>query len=99
MLNFNDLGAVEVEKERIADLCFPKTEVLSSPSERMERSWNLHRAIGLGNHEKQKVRITSEDSDGLKLVHLTIWALPQQTIVLKAGRLILLHIIHDVKII
>jgi uncharacterized protein (UPF0248 family) len=90
--------SIEVQKESISDFSFPKTEVLSSASGRMERSWNLHRATSLGNLEKQKVRITFEDSHGLKVVHTTIWAVTQGEILLKAGRSIPLHRIHEVKI-
>ena len=98
MKSSDHLGAVEVEKERISDFSFPKTEVLDSASGRMERSWNLHRATSLGNLEKQKVRITFEDSEGMKEVHTTIWAVTQAAILLKAGRSIPLHRIHDVRI-
>ena len=46
-----------VEKEAIADLHFPTTEVLKSEKEAVALKVELERAIALGNLEHHKVKI------------------------------------------
>jgi uncharacterized protein (UPF0248 family) len=84
-------AAVTIEKESLEGLVFPKEEVVVDPVERVELHQQLQKASALGNTEKHKVRITFEDSEGLKAVNTTIWAFTEKMIVLKGGRGIPLH--------
>ena len=85
-----------IEKEAIANLQFPKDEVLHDESSRSARFKNLRKATALGNIEHSKVRILFEDVDELKVVHTTIWATGSQNVILKRGVIIPIHRIHEV---
>ena len=87
-----------IEKEVINTLKFPTTEVLLHKQFIEERIFALHRATSLGNLDKHKVTITFEDSEGMKRVRTTIWAITDRKILLKAGRSIPVNRIHSVKI-
>jgi hypothetical protein len=60
---------------------------------------DLERATALGNVEHNKIKITFEDSEGLKQVETTIWATTDKRIILKGGVVIPIIRIHEVKII
>lgn len=87
-----------IEKEIINTLKFPANEVLARKESIEERIFALHRATSLGNLDKHKVTIVFEDSEGLKRVRTTIWAITDRKILLKAGRSIPINRIHSVKI-
>tara|TARA_Y100001934_G_C12196071_1_gene698850 strand:+ start:166 stop:468 length:303 start_codon:yes stop_codon:yes gene_type:complete len=87
-----------IDKELIDNLRFPAQEVLSRAEDLNERKLVLHRATSLGNLQKHKVLIRFEDEDGLKEVYTTIWAITDNKVLLKAGRLIPVHRIHSVEI-
>ena len=52
-----------IEKEEVANLTFPKTDVLYSSQEKEQRKRNLVRATRAGNLEKIKFKITFEEPE------------------------------------
>lgn len=74
---------VQIEKEAVASLHFPKEEILESAAAISARKADVDRAISLGNLEHQKVKIYFSDDSGNKVVHTTIWAVTDAVIVLK----------------
>jgi len=91
--------AIIVSKEIISNLTFPTTEVLKLKEAITSRMLDLERATALGNVEHNKIKITFEDSEGLKQVETTIWATTDKRIILKGGVVIPIIRIHEVKII
>jgi len=85
-----------IEKEEVSALVFPKNEVLANPAEQMIRGSDIEQAMRLGNIERYKVKIIFEDSEGVKVVNTTIWAVTAQRIQLKAGVIIPVHRIHSI---
>ncbi len=73
----------KIEKETIANLLFPKSEVLNSRFEIDDRNEDLSKALVLGNIEHQKVRIVFEDVEGRKEVETTIWGVTSSEVILK----------------
>lgn len=90
--------AKRVEKENIDQLQFPSQDVLVTAKDQKERRLMLHRATSLGNLQRHKVLIRFEDSEGLKEVYTTIWAITDNKVLLKAGRLIPVHRIRSIEI-
>ena len=90
-------GPLLVDKEIIANLHFPSEEVLTSPELKQGRTYELERAASLGN-DKVKIKILFEDSEGLKQVETTVWAVTHERIVLKHGATIPINRIHEIKI-
>lgn len=90
--------ALLIEKEEVAGLSFPGTEVHKDSEVIRERAQKIHRATSLGNLEKHKVSIVFEDVTGLKKISTTIWAQTEKKIVLKGGNSIPVHRIWDVVI-
>ena len=80
---------VQIEKEEVAGLHFPKEEVLEA---------DVNRAISLGNLEHYKVKIYFADDSGEKVVNTTIWAVTDVAIVLKQHVLIPTHRIIKLEI-
>ncbi|MCI5057417.1 MAG: hypothetical protein MRY83_14980 [Flavobacteriales bacterium] len=87
---------MQIEKEQVSNLSFPKKEVIFSPLERIKRMRDLIRAAKLGNAMKRKVKIFFEDIEGMKFVETTIWATTERNIALKSGVIIPIHRIHAV---
>jgi len=85
-----------IEKEEVSTLTFPITDVLDNPAEKMMRGSDIEQAMRLGNIEQYKVKIIFEDSEGVKMVRTTIWAVTAQRISLKAGVMIPVHRIHSI---
>jgi len=85
-----------IEKEDIATLKFPPTDVLKDYMSISQRVKVLHHATSLGNLDKHKVLIIFEDADGLKRVNTTIWAITEKRIVLKNNTTIPISRIHSV---
>ncbi len=72
-----------IEKELVASCHFPEGEVLQNESEIKFRKTELDRAISLGNIEHSKVKIYFKDDNGEKVVNTTIWAVTDNSILLK----------------
>jgi hypothetical protein len=89
---------VLVEKEEVAQLKFPKADVLMEEQERKRLRSELDRAIALGNLEHQKVKIYFEDDKKKRVVHTTIWALTDNAIVLKKNIILPLNRIYKLEI-
>ena len=87
-----------VEKEAIADLHFPTTEVLKSEKEAVALKVELERAIALGNLEHHKVKIYFEDDKKKRVVNTTIWAVTDNAIVLKQNVVIPIKRIYKLEI-
>lgn len=89
---------VLIEKEELKALKFPHDEVLGSAAQIAERTAKLKTATSLGNLEKHKVQITFYDTEGLKMVHTTIWGTAEDSIILKYNTNIPVHCIVDIAI-
>jgi hypothetical protein len=74
-----------VEKEEIESLKFPHSDVLSNEEEIYQRKNDLDRAQALGNLEHSKIKIFFEDSESKKVVETTVWAVTDNSVVLKQG--------------
>lgn len=90
--------ATIIEKEIINQLQFPAQEVLADKTEIEQRTAALHRATSLGNLEKHKVFISFLDSEGLKQVFTTIWAVTDNKAILKGGRVLPVNRILSVQV-
>ncbi len=87
---------INIEKEQVRELRFPAGEVLHNEEERHRRQSELDRALVLGNVDHNKVRIIFSDSEGLKEVQTTIWAVTDERIILKSGMVIPIRRIVEV---
>lgn len=85
-----------IEKEKIADLRFPQTEVLLDQEKIQEREANLKRALTLGNLERTKTRIYFEDEQSCKMVETTVWGVTDKRIILKHGVVIPICRVHSI---
>ncbi|MEZ7515495.1 hypothetical protein [Flavobacterium frigidarium] len=74
-----------IEKENIADLKFPHSEILNDDKAIDQRTTELKRALSLGNLEHSKIQIYFEDEFSKKMVETTVWALTDESVVLKKG--------------
>lgn len=86
-----------VDKEIIGSLHFPGDEILNSSDMKQQREYELERAASLGT-DRVKIKIIFEDSDGVKQVETTVWAVTKDRIVLKHGVTIPIKRIHEIKI-
>jgi hypothetical protein len=91
-------GFEKIEKEKIADLKFPATDVLTDITLIKERENNLHRALSLGNLEHSKISIYFEDDTSTKMVDTTVWAVTDKRVILKQGVVIPIHRIHAINL-
>ncbi|TND09228.1 MAG: hypothetical protein FD123_1631 [Bacteroidetes bacterium] len=87
---------VVIAKEQVANLRFPSGEVLQKAEERVRRRAELDRALVLGNVDHNKVRIIFRDSEGLKQVETTIWAVTEERVILKSGMVIPIRCIMEI---
>jgi hypothetical protein len=74
-----------IEKEAIETLKFPSNEVLEDDAAISHRENELERALSLGNLEHSKIKIFFEDDISHKVVETTVWALTDESVVLKKG--------------
>ena len=74
-----------IEKEFIHSLRFPKTDVLNDRETIYQRTSDLNRAQSLGNLEHSKIKIFFEDYDSKKVVETTVWAVTDNSVILKSG--------------
>lgn len=85
---------ITIEKENIAPLNFPKTDVLDDDNEMKMRISEINRALALGNLEHSKIKIFFEDSESKRIVNTTVWAVTDKNVVLKQGVLIPINRIY-----
>ncbi|WP_448528311.1 hypothetical protein [Raineya sp.] len=95
LLNFN---CKEVGKEDLHLFSFTKFDVLTSEEERKLRQINIEKGLKLGNLYQQKVFIYFRDVNSENFyVHTTIWAICEDVITLKGGRIIPIRAIYEVR--
>ena len=87
-----------IEKEKIENLKFPSTDVLTDAALILERQASLERALSLGNLEHSKIKIFFEDESHCYLVETTVWGVTDERIILKQGVVIPIKRIHSVKL-
>lgn len=85
-----------IEKENIAGLKFPESDVLTDEQEIRQRKQDLEKAMALGNTEHVKIQIFFEDDKEKLVVNMTVWAVTPERIVLKKGVIIPIHRIHKI---
>ncbi|MEN9907887.1 MAG: hypothetical protein RLZZ540_1028 [Bacteroidota bacterium] len=83
-----------IEKEDIASLKFPTTDVLDDDNEIKTRVSDINRALSLGNLEHSKIKIFFEDNESKKIVNTTVWAVTDKNVILKQGVMIPIHRIY-----
>jgi hypothetical protein len=83
-----------IEKEEIASLKFPTTDVLDDDNEIKTRISDINRALSLGNLEHSKIKIYFKDSESPKVVNTTVWAVTDKNVILKQGVMIPIHRIY-----
>ncbi len=91
-------GFQEINKERIGDLRFPNSDVLSEQDMISARQSDLDRALALGNLEHAKIRIYFEDAESRKMVETTVWGVTDNRVILKQGVVIPIGRIHSVQL-
>jgi hypothetical protein len=87
---------LNIEKENIQNLTFPKTDVLLEPDLQKKRMADLYRSQTLGNLLHTKVKITFESADQQTyVVETTVWAVGNSFVSLKGGVFLPIHsILH-----
>lgn len=90
------LGYQTIEKESIASLHFPSSEVLTEKEAVSQRKTDLDRALSLGNLEHLKIKIYFEDDASMKMTETTVWGVTDNRVILKQGVVIPLNRIHKV---
>ena len=85
-----------IEKEAIAALKFPATDVLDDDTDVKTRISEINRALSLGNLEHSKIKIFFEDNESKKIVNTTVWAVTDKNVVLKQGVLIPINRIYKI---
>jgi hypothetical protein len=83
-----------IDKEDIALLKFPTTEVLDDVDEIKTRISDINRALSLGNLEHSKIKIFFEDIESKKVVDTTVWGVTDKNVMLKQGVMIPIHRIY-----
>lgn len=83
-----------IDKEDIALLKFPQTDVLDDVDEIKARISDINRALSLGNLEHSKIKIFFEDIESKKVVDTTVWGVTDKNVMLKQGVMIPIHRIY-----
>jgi hypothetical protein len=83
-----------IDKEDIALLKFPQTDVLDDVEEIKTRISEINRALSLGNLEHSKIKIFFEDIESKKMVDTTVWGVTDKNVMLKQGVMIPIHRIY-----
>lgn len=81
-----NLVTKKIEKEEVEGLVFPSKPIkLRTEEEQVGFIKKLKKAEKLGNLFHNKIEIIFQDSEGLKEVNTTIWAVGEDHILLKKG--------------
>ena len=83
-----------IDKEDIALLKFPTTDVLDDVDEIKTRISEINRALSVGNLEHSKIKIFFEDDESKKIVDTTVWGVTDKNVILKQGVMIPIHRIY-----
>lgn len=87
-----------IEKETIETLKFPQEEVLNDAEKINDRTYNLNKALSLGNLEHFKIKIYFEDNTKKRMVDTTVWGLTEEQVILKQGVVIPIRRIHKLEL-
>jgi hypothetical protein len=87
----------KIEKEEVGSLHFPESEVLETTEDLQRRAYELERASKLGNGDHVKIKIVFEDTEGIKQVETTVWAVTKERVILKHGITIPIRRIHEIR--
>jgi len=87
----------KIEKEEVGNLHFPESEVLETTEDLQRRAYELERASKLGNGDHVKIKIVFEDTEGIKQVETTVWAVTKERVILKHGITIPIRRIHEIR--
>lgn len=85
LMELQRIESEAVDKDTIKVLTFPKEEVLTKETEKLNRMDQLNLAMKLGNMLKHKVRIFFKDASGLRHVETTVWYASNSHVSLKGG--------------
>jgi len=78
--------SISTKKELLYLLKFSKEDVINNEPEKKMRSFQLIRAMQLGNLFKNKVTICFKDAQNrLMNINTTIWGVTKETVILKKG--------------
>ena len=84
--------------EDLPQVNFTEEEVHQDEKRRSVRSYNLRKAMKLGNLYKRKVHICFKTIEGMiKKVEVSVWAVGEEFVSLKAGRTIPIRSIDHVE--
>lgn len=83
-----------IDKEEIALLKFPITDVLDDVDDIKIRTSDINRALSLGNLEHSKIKIFFKDDEFQRVVDTTVWAVTDKNVLLKQGVMIPIHRIY-----
>ena len=87
----------KVDKSFVGHIYFSEHDVLTGHVDKVLRLHNLDRALKLGNLYKRKVKIIFQNSLSHVLeTEATIWAVTENYIMLKGGKIIPIRSIMDV---
>ncbi|MCU0432591.1 MAG: hypothetical protein MUC87_03955 [Bacteroidia bacterium] len=87
---------MEISKEQLSELHFPKYDVLTDEQHRAERMRLIGNAVLASNLYKVKANIKFVCHQGTRSVVTTIWHCTDKHVVLKGGRVIPVHAIVNV---
>jgi hypothetical protein len=88
----------ELNLEDLPRISFTNNEVHEDEFRRLIRKVNLRKAMKLGNLYKRKVIIYFKTLEGiLKKIEVSVWAVGEEFVSLKAGRTIPIHSIDHVE--
>lgn len=80
---------MNIQKEDIIHIRFPKSEVLPNPLAVKQRDRDLKNALSLGNNDHVKVKLTFLDyHNNTYLIETTIWAVTEESVCLKGDLLL-----------
>lgn len=93
MKNINSIA-----KEDLGAVHFYPSDVLSDKQHQSRRTYNLQRALILGNIEHMHANIIFMDREGLlQQVRATIWAVSEEYVLLKGGKYIPIRAVIDLE--
>lgn len=90
------MNIIEIKKEQISDMVFPKKDVLRKDTDKKQRKEKLEQAMLLSNGSKQKAKIVFRDLLGFNFVYTTVWFVSDIHVQLKSGILMPIGAIIDV---
>lgn len=96
--SFIQLNMKTIAKEKINELNFPSTDVLSNTKERKLRFATAQKARTLGNIEKSKAKIDFHTTEGPRRVNTTVWHVDQDFIMLKGASALPMRSVYSISL-